>query len=180
MLCGREKPEREPRRARNCYYTTYLSTGDDDIFHPVLNLHRPVWMPHGQISRMEVSAIERASCRVGILEVTLHDDVTTHDDLADRFAVAWDVDELFARFCGTNDTEWERGGEGVSLPSRKFGPFGCREHSPRRLRVVASEGPISLAVVCGSGLERQDQGERVANIDVRQAVDVDRLETFGF
>jgi hypothetical protein len=137
-------------------------------------------VPHGQISRVEVSAVKRASCRVGVLEVALHDDVSTQDDLADRFAIAWDVDELFTGFCRTNDAERERGGEGVPLPSSKFGPLRCRKRSPRRLRVVASERAISLAVGWGSGSERQDQGERMVGIDVRQAVDVDGLEALGF
>jgi hypothetical protein len=105
---------------------------------------------------VEVPAIERASRRVGVLEVTLHDDVATHDDLTDRFAVPRDVDELLAEFCGTNDAEWERGGEGVPLMSSKFGSFGCGKCSPRRLGVVASEGTISLAVVCGSGSAWKD------------------------
>jgi len=83
------------------------------------------------------------------LEVTLHDDVATHDDLADRFAVAWDVDEFLAEFCGTNDAEWERCGEGVPLMSSKFGSFGSGKCGPRRLGVVASEGTIGLAVVAG-------------------------------
>ena len=132
---------------------THLSAGDDDVLHPVLNLHRPVWVPHGQIPRVEVSAIERASCRVGVLEVTLHDDVATQDDLADRFAIAWDVDEVLAGFGGTNDAEWERGREGVPLMSSKLGSFRRGKRSPGRLGVVASEGTISLAVVCGSGSE---------------------------
>jgi hypothetical protein len=127
-------------------YRRYLSARDDDIFRPVLHLHRPVRVPHGQVSRVEVSTVECASRRVGVLEVALHDDVPAQDDLAERFAVAGDVDERFAGLCGTDDADGERGGEGVSLPSSKFGPLGGGKRSPRRLRVVASEGSISLAV----------------------------------
>jgi hypothetical protein len=108
-------------------------------------------VPHGQIARVEVSAVERASCRIRVLEVTLHDDVTTHDNLADRFAVARDVYELFTGGGRRmDDAEWERGGKGVPLPSSKFGAGGGGERIPRRLWVVASDGPISLAVVRGS------------------------------
>jgi len=119
-------------------------------------------VPHGQIARVEVSAVERASRRVGILKVTVHDDVPAHDDLADRFAVAGDVDELFARLRrGTDDAERERGREGVSLASDEFGPLGGGERCPRRLQVVASERPIRLAVVfVGYGSVIKTGGER--------------------
>ena len=135
-------------------------------------------MPHGQIARVEVPAVERASGRVGILKVAVHDDVPAHDDLADRLAVAGDVDELFAGLRrGANDAEREGGREGVSLASDEFGPLGGGKRGPSRLQVVAGERPISLAMVSlGSGSERQRLGE---NVDVRQAVYVDRLETFG-
>jgi hypothetical protein len=97
---------------------------------------------------MEVSAAERASSRVGILEVALHDDVSAHDDLTDCLAVTWDIYELFAgRFCGANDTEWKRGRKGMTLPSRKFGPLGGGQCGPRRLRIITGEGPIRLAAV---------------------------------
>lgn len=123
-------------------------------------------MPHGQIARVEVPAVERASRRVGILEVTLHDDVPAHDNLANRLAVAGDVDERFLTGLrrggrggrGTNDAERERGRKGVSLSSDEFGPLRGGKGGPGRLQVVASQGPISLAVVFvsfpwGSGLE---------------------------
>ena len=124
-------------------------------------------MPHGQIARVEVPAVERASRRVGILEVTLHDDVPAHDDLADRLAVAGDVDERFLTGLrrggdggggGTNDAERERGRKGVSLSSDEFGALRGGKGGPGRLQVVASQGPISLALVFvsfrgGSGLE---------------------------
>ena len=136
---------------------TYLSTGDNEVFRPVLDLNRPVWVPHGQIARVEVSAVERASRRVGILEVALHDDVPAHDDLADRLAVAGDVDELFAGLRrGANDAERERGREGVSLASDEFGPPGGGKRRPCGLQVVAGERPISLAV---AGSEWQRLGE---------------------
>jgi hypothetical protein len=54
-------------------------------------------VPHGQITRVKVSTVECAVGRVGVLEVTLHDDVPAHDDLAERFAVAGDIYEFFAR-----------------------------------------------------------------------------------
>ena len=106
-------------------------------------------MPHGQIARVEVPAVERASRRVGILEVALHDDVPAHDDLADRPAVAGDIDERFTGLCGggTNDAERERGRKGVSLPSDEFGALRGGKGGPGRLQVVASQGSISLAVV---------------------------------
>ena len=142
-----EAPEKkEPRKTGVELIGAYLSARDDDIFHPVLHLHRPVRVPHGQVSRVEVPTVECAGRCVGVLEVALHDDVSAQDDLAERFAVAGDVDErFFAGLCGTNDAEGERGGEGVSLPSGQFGPLGGGKRSPRRLRVVASEGSISLA-----------------------------------
>jgi hypothetical protein len=102
------------------------------------------------------------------LEVTLHDDVAPHDDLADRFAVAWDVDELLAGFFGTNDAEWERGGEGVPLAGSKFGSFGCGKCGPRRLGVVASEGTIGLAVDAGPAQNgKVRENERRASTYVR-------------
>ena len=90
-------------------------------------------MPHGEITRVEVSALERASRGVMILEVTLHDDVSTRDDLAGGLAVAGDVHELITRgLCGgIDDTDGGRGGKGVSLPSGKPCPFGKRERRPR-------------------------------------------------
>jgi hypothetical protein len=45
---------------------------------------------------VEVSTVKGASRRVGVLEVAPHDDVSAQDDLAERLAVAWDVDERFA------------------------------------------------------------------------------------
>jgi hypothetical protein len=53
-------------------------------------------VPHGEIARVKVSAVERAGGRGGVLEVTLHDDVSAHDDLADRFAVAGNICEFVA------------------------------------------------------------------------------------
>ena len=48
------------------------------------------------ISRVEVYAVECTSCHFRVLEVTLlHDDVTTHDSLANRFAIVGDIYELF-------------------------------------------------------------------------------------
>ncbi len=89
-------------------------------------------MPHGQITRVEVSALERASCGVRVLEVPLHDDVPTCDNLADGFAVAGDVHELITGgFRGINDTDRGSGGKSVSLPSGKLGPLGKRERKPR-------------------------------------------------
>jgi len=100
---------------------------------------------------MEVSTVERASCRLRVLEVTLHDDVPTQDNLADRFAISGDIHELFTGgFCGTDDAEWERSGEGVSLSSGKLGALGGGERIPRRLWVVAGERSVSLAVDSGS------------------------------
>ena len=132
---------------RRCCYT-YLSSRDDDIFHSVLNLHGSVWVPHGQIARVKISAVERARSRFGVLEVTMHDDVTTHGNLADRVAIAGDIYELFAGgACGTDDAQGERGGKGMPLSSDKLGALGGGERIPRRLFVVAREGSISLAVV---------------------------------
>ena len=90
-------------------------------------------MPHGQITRVEVSARERASCGVRILEVPLHDDVSTCDNLAGGLAVAGYVHELITRgLCGgINDPDRGRGGKSVSLPRGKLGPFGKRERRPR-------------------------------------------------
>lgn len=108
-------------------------------------------MPHGQVAGVEVSAVERTRGRIGVLEVTVHDDVTTHGDLADRFAIARDIHELFAgSVCGTDDAERERGGKGVPLPSNKFGALGGGERIPRRLWVVACNGSVSLTVVRGT------------------------------
>jgi hypothetical protein len=77
-------------------HCTHLSTGNDDIFDPVLNLYGPIRVPHSKITRVEVSTIERASGRIGVLEVTLHDDVSAHNDFAERFAVAGDIYEFVA------------------------------------------------------------------------------------
>jgi hypothetical protein len=60
-------------------------------------MYGAIRVPHSQITRVEVSTVECAVGRVGILEVTLHDDVPSHDNLADRFAVAGNIYELVAR-----------------------------------------------------------------------------------
>lgn len=107
-------------------------------------------MPHGQITRVEVPALKRASCGLRVLEVPPHDDVSTCDNLANGLAVAGDVHELITRgLCGgIDDTGRGRGGKSVSLTSGKLGPFGKRERKPRGLGVIASKRPIGLTVAC--------------------------------
>jgi hypothetical protein len=138
-------------------------------------------VPHGQITRVEVSTVERAGGLFGVLEVTLHDDVSAHDNLAERFTVTRDICEFVAgRFGGIDDAEWGRGGVGVALPRIKFGPFGRGERRPGRLWVVEGEGAVSLPMFHGIRFEWKEKRERETNIDVRQAISVYKLETSGF
>lgn len=133
-------------------------------------------MPHRQITRVEVPAFESASRGVRVLEVSLHNDIPARYNLADSFAVLGDVHKLIAGCLGINDASRGRGSKSMSLPCGKLGPLGKRESKPRGSGVIASEWPIGLTVESFKMTAREVQ---MADIDERQAINVDRLKTFA-
>ena len=88
---NRNISKEHPIRTRT---TTHLPARDDDVLAPVHNRDRAVGVPHREVARVEVAPAERPARRLRVAEVLLHHDVPAEDDLADRSAVARDVDEL--------------------------------------------------------------------------------------
>ncbi|KAF1854083.1 hypothetical protein Lal_00005300 [Lupinus albus] len=64
-----------------------LATGDDDVLRAVLDLDIAVFMPDGEIAGVEPAAGEGLLGRLGVLQIPLHDVVSTHHDLAHGAAV---------------------------------------------------------------------------------------------
>src|SRR2546425_922604 len=73
-----------------------LAARDDDVLLPVAQLDVAVGMPDADVARVEPAAAEGLGGGVGLLEVTLHDVVPAHDDLAQRLAVLADVAHVAA------------------------------------------------------------------------------------
>ncbi len=72
-----------------------LPTRDDDIFGPVTKLDIAIRMPDGEITRVEIAAVE---CFIGcfrIVEIASHDIVAVHDDFTDSPAVPGHVAHPF-------------------------------------------------------------------------------------
>src|SRR5262245_19153926 len=64
-----------------------LSAGDDDVLLAIATLDVAVGMPDADVPRVEPAAPEGLRSGIGLLEVTLHDVVAAHDDLAQGLAV---------------------------------------------------------------------------------------------
>src|SRR5687767_5927527 len=61
---------------------------DDHILEPIANLHIPVRMDHRGVTAVEPAVADRVRGCLGVVVVTLHDDVAANHDFAQRLSVA--------------------------------------------------------------------------------------------
>ena len=113
---------------------------------------------------MEVVTLESLACSLGVAEVLhnawneyeiwaiqlrahlLHDDVSTHDDLANSAPIFWNITELFVVFILGNihHSRLLCGGEALTLPGHQLRTLLHGKRLPVRLIVAAREGSIGL------------------------------------
>ena len=65
-----------------------LAARNDDVLRPVLDLDVAIFVPDGEIARMEPAALKGFAGGMRVLQIALHDVVAAHQDLADCSAVA--------------------------------------------------------------------------------------------
>ena len=67
-------------------------TTDDNILGPIQDLNGAIWMPHGQITRMQNTSRKEFPRGLIILVVPPSTDVTNKDNLPDLFTAALNID----------------------------------------------------------------------------------------
>ena len=64
-----------------------LTTGDDNVLQPVLDLHVAVFVPYRQVAGVEPATPEGLFGGFGVLQIALHHRIAAQENLTDGFAV---------------------------------------------------------------------------------------------
>lgn len=178
MLNGEARRVLDPtiREGRAGGTHAYLPSGNDDVLTPVLDAHRSIGVHDGQVTSMEVTALENFFGSLVICEILhtrsgrkcqnkritkgcgglskvylLHHKISANDNFADGLPILRDILEVFT-LCLINDTGAVGNAVTISLPGHALRAFFQRERQPRLLQVVASEWAIRLEWGGGGGV----------------------------
>src|SRR5215212_5272001 len=129
-----------------------LAPGDDDVLGAIAQFDVPVWMHHTEVAGVQRPAPEYLGGGLFVAEVTGHDVVASHHDLAHGDAVARHVDHVLV------DNSHRVGlDHGHALPGLQPGLIFGRQGVPGRLPFIDRVRPVDL----GHPVDMNDPGAEV-------------------
>ena len=161
-----------------------MYTPNNDILAPVRNANCTIRMPHRQITRPKVTALERLFRGLGVAEVLpreintseratnifshlFHDNIPTNNNLPNCFAISRNIPEMFSRV-GVNHARFVRGSKRLTLTRHKFRPLIQADPRPLGLGMVASKRSVRLkpGLAPKSAYKRQPTSLQMHSVNV--------------